>query len=422
MINKIKISNYKSLHDMQIEPGRLNVIIGENGCGKSNFLEAVTLAGAAISDKLDNEFLSNRGIRVTSPLLMRSNFSESNSSDPIEISITRNEEPEITLKLSNDNKPYSSWTSEVIDSQLEGFKDDIQAALQTAFLNYMTDSYNERIKIKADEKNGILPPENKLKDFKDYYQPVLNKISKDIELQSFVFENNLIKFKTKKTKNHELSNFIIYSPENSSLRNFHEEGQIEPLGTNGKGLLKLIHILSTTEPDAYQDIIESLKLFSWFQDFKIPEDFNKNNDNLTISDKFTRLDIDQRSANEGFLFVLFYISILVSSDTPKVFAIDNIDTALNPKLCIALIKRMNTLAIKYNKQLFVTTHNPAVLDGLDLNDDLQRLFVFKRNRKGQTTVNRITAEKRPKSSTTDDYLNLSESMMRGYLKSLPTNF
>jgi len=64
----------KSIENLSINLGRINVFIGENGCGKSNILEAITLASAATQNKLDNEFLTSRGVRVTIPQLMRSAF------------------------------------------------------------------------------------------------------------------------------------------------------------------------------------------------------------------------------------------------------------------------------------------------------------------------------------------------------------
>ena len=73
MIQEITIENYKSIQSLSIELGRVTVFIGENGCGKSNILEAIAL-GSAAADKLDNEFLAPRGIRVTDPKLMRSAF------------------------------------------------------------------------------------------------------------------------------------------------------------------------------------------------------------------------------------------------------------------------------------------------------------------------------------------------------------
>ena len=43
MIEFISIKNYKSILDLQLELGRVNVVIGANGVGKSNILEAVAM-------------------------------------------------------------------------------------------------------------------------------------------------------------------------------------------------------------------------------------------------------------------------------------------------------------------------------------------------------------------------------------------
>ena len=67
MIRKIQITNYKSIDKLEFQLGRINVLIGENGAGKSNMLETIALAGAAASDKLNNEFLTLHGIRGTRP-------------------------------------------------------------------------------------------------------------------------------------------------------------------------------------------------------------------------------------------------------------------------------------------------------------------------------------------------------------------
>jgi AAA15 family ATPase/GTPase len=50
MITQLIIENYKSIQNLTLDVGRVNVLIGENGCGKSNILEAITFAAA---DKLD---------------------------------------------------------------------------------------------------------------------------------------------------------------------------------------------------------------------------------------------------------------------------------------------------------------------------------------------------------------------------------
>ena len=76
MIRKVQINNYKSIPDLTLDLGRITVLIGANGSGKSNILEAIAVASAAAQQKLDNEFLTSRGIRVTETRFMRSAFQE----------------------------------------------------------------------------------------------------------------------------------------------------------------------------------------------------------------------------------------------------------------------------------------------------------------------------------------------------------
>ena len=74
MISEIQIENFKSIARLSLQPGSVTVLIGENGSGKSNILEAISFAAAASANKLDDEFLYNRGIRVTEQEWMLSKF------------------------------------------------------------------------------------------------------------------------------------------------------------------------------------------------------------------------------------------------------------------------------------------------------------------------------------------------------------
>ena len=164
-----------------------------------------------------------------------------------------------------------------------------------------------------------------------------------------------------------------------------------------------------------------MKLIDWFETFVIPQNLSPGERTIRIQDRYLSDGalFDQRSANEGFLFLLFYITLLISPETPAFFAIDNIDTSLNPKLCIALLQQVATLAKEYDKQVILTTHNPAVLDGLDLHDDEQRLLVVDRNKNGHTRVRRVDP---PKPSAGQLPVSLSEAFLRGYIGGLPKNF
>lgn len=219
------------------------------------------------------------------------------------------------------------------------------------------------------------------------------------------------------------SYFLVFCPNNSSLRVFEEEGYIQPLGIHGEGLFRFLRFLDIQKDKTrFNEIRERLRLISWFKDFEIPQDLFGTEQKINIIDKY--LDpalkyFDQRSSNEGFLFTLFYLALFVGEETPKFFAIDNIDNSLNPRLCRRLLQELIELAKKYDKQTILTTHNPAVLDGLDLDDDEQRLFVVYRNKFGYTKVRRVS---KPKAIAGQKPVRLSEVFLRGYIGGLPKNF
>lgn len=385
MIRELQINNYKSLHELTLEVGRFNVLIGENGCGKSNLLEAIALAAAAAADKLDNEFLVSRGIRVTEPQLMRSAFSDEGLFRAITIAVVfENLGVEEKYTLVNDNLTYAKWAR-----------------------------LSDLDKIKETHIRFII--ENPANHDPD------DVIAKLFGVSNEMAKSHIEHYKNIENNEAKLKHFIIYSPENTALRNFYKEGQVEPLGINGEGLLKLLKVIQNKSADQLQEIHESLQLFDWYAALEIPKVLSSSEDKVTITDRYLAQAFDQRSANEGFLFVLFYIALMVSDDTPKIFAIDNIDTSLNPKLCTKLIKELVRLAKKYDKQVFVTTHNPAILDGIDLGDDDQRLLVVSRNKQGHTRFKRITLKDKPRSSTNEE-LKLSEAFLRGYLGGLPKGF
>ncbi|SJM93433.1 Recombinase RecF [Crenothrix polyspora] len=390
MIRQLHINNYKSLHNLTLEVGRFNVIIGENGCGKSNFLEAITLVAAAAANKLDNEFLTSRGIRVTKPQLMRSAFSDDNLHEPIKIVVGyENLNPKENYTLNHKNEAYTKWSR----SEKEKQKKEIY------LLHKLSDP-------KIDETQ-----EKSLISFAKAY----------FEGDKVEAKKHITHYKDIAINENKLENFIIYSPENTALRNFTKEGQIEPLGINGEGLLKLLKVIQNESPEQRQEIHNCLQLFDWYDGIDIPKELSASEDKVTITDRYLTIAFDQRSANEGFLFVLFYIALMVSDYTPKIFAIDNIDTSLNPKLCTKLIKELVRLAKKYDKQVFVTTHNPAILDGIDLGDDEQRLLVASRNKQGHTRFKRLELKDKPRSSSNEE-LRLSEAFLRGYLGGLPKGF
>ena len=389
MLKEVRIKNYKSIQKLKLELGRVTVLIGENGCGKSNILEAIALASAAASDKLDNEFLAARGIRVTEPRFMRSAFDKENLDKDINIEFRKDDKEQFSCILQNDNSPYSQWVS-------KNFFDSPEPSLKDA-VNLLVQKYGGKDKLKS-----ILEEETELAE------QIFSNFQKDAK--SFIPIINL-------------TNFLIYAPENAALRTFEQEGQIQPLGINGQGLFKLLSFLTFDKnQDKLNQIKKKLQLIDWFKDFEVPKNSAVMQTAIQITDRYLDADLsyfDQRSSNEGFLFLLFYFTLFISELTPKFFAIDNIDASLNPRLCRRLIQELVELAKEHDKQVILTTHNPGVLDGLDLDDDEQRLFTIYRSLLGHTKAIRIL---KPKPLEGQEPVDLSEAFLRGYIGGLPENF
>jgi predicted ATPase len=407
MLRRIHIQNFKSIADLVLEPGEVNVLIGENGCGKSNFLEALGFASAAAANKLDNEFLASRGIRVSAPEFMRSAFKDK-PDENISFDVTYDGGTRVEFRVSNEREGhYPRWVVRKL------FRPNDE---QVKTLESRAPSADAVRSVKPEDIDRFLtglPPGSQASEFlaaigpddaRELVRAVMAKFV-DVEVEQGA------RFFT----------FLIYSPENSTLRTFAQEGQVLPLGIKGEGLFKLLRFLSTDEA-RWNELKSHLKIIDWFRDLKIAPDQAPFEQTIQIRDRFLAEDLayfDQRSANEGFLFLLFYLSLMISQDTPPIFAIDNVDTSLNPKTATALTARLAELAKKYKKQIFLTTHSPAVLDGIDLTDQEQRLFVFQRNRRGETRCRRVTA---PQPVAGEAPVKLSEAFLRGLIGGLPQNF
>jgi predicted ATPase len=373
MFRKLTIENFKSIEQLELELGRVTVLIGANGSGKSNILEAIALASASAANKLDNEFLVSRGVRTTLPKFMRAAFPAEGIRHDINLSLVDADDTLSFRLVAKKTHSGSRWSRTFESNQAAFMLEKLKSGVDAAMWPKVVHEFREVV------RSHVL-------------------------------------------KSSALPGFLIYSPENSALRTFQDEGQILPLGIKGEGLFAHLDALTDEEDGpTLAWIAESLRLIEWFEDFKIPEDLGPGERSIHVRDRYLAEGalFDQRSANEGFLFLLFYFTLFLSPDTPRFFAIDNIDASLNPKLCNALIAQVVGLAKEKDRQAIFTTHNPAVLDGLDLHDDEQRLFVVERSKQGQTRVRRVEP---PKQLAGRPPVSLSEAFMRGYIGGLPKNF
>ena len=385
MISKVTIENFKSVVDVSLPLGRFNLLIGANGCGKSNILEGIVLGAAASSDKLDYEYFGNRGIRIVEPRFMLPAFENINAQG-IFISV-----------FDEDNNPSSF---------------DIIYEKEAKPARWM--NRNKYIKNLDKEFFGHGTPFD-ANNLRGYIQ---SKLGEDYPVNFRINVNQdgmrIMPF------NSDLEQFLIYSLEESILRKADDSNRTYPLGLHGEGLFAYLKGLSQ-RPEGkaiFNEIKENLKVLDWFDDMEVPSGQLSMEFNLKLKDSYldeTINSFDQRSTNEGFLYLLFYLTLVISDETPRFFAIENIDTAFNPKLCREVTSRLIDLARKHDKQIIATTHNAAVLDGMNIFEDDVRLHVVRRSIDGYTRSNRVTLK-------SEMSMPLSEAWVKGFIGGLPDNF
>ena len=362
MIETITVKNFKSITDMTLSLGNVNVFIGANGSGKSNILEAIAMVAAERSAQIEVNSMIQKGIRIAKPDLMISSFYGQPSNSTINVNISGTEGERIKYAITNltPEDIYSTWKA-----------------------TYSTGERRGNIK-EAVEKT------DKLREY--------------------------------------LSKYLIYSLSINALRGLTSESLQYPLGLNGEGLDVLLNNISKEE---IIQIKESAKDYiSWIEDIFFDSEeiykmqgykLGRSKSNLYFRDKFMQKKnnlFSAENANEGALELLFYLTLFISRKTPDFFGIDNIENGLNPRLCRFLMKKICELAVKNGKQVLITTHNPAILDGLNLNDGSQRLYGVTRNDEGKTQAKRIQT----KEQTGEQRMMLSEMWMKGLIGGVPYNF
>lgn len=388
MINQITIQNFKSVVNASLPLRTFNVMIGANGCGKSNILEAIAIAAASSSNKLDYEYFANRGIRVAEPRFMLPVFEDIVAVEiRIEVIEDNSDTADFKIRYNKDAKP-PRWE----DANVSVAK----------FIDILKQS-----DIRINKNGKIDNPE------------ALEFLNSETILNFSIETNNEGRLFFKPTCN-DLLNFTIYSLEETILRKADNDNRLYPLGRHGEGLFAYLKNLASREDGniIMQEIIENLEILDWFDGMEIPEAQLSSEFNIKLHDRYIDDAIsyfDQRSTNEGFLYLLFYLTLIISDETPTFFAIENIDASFNPKLCREVVKRLTALAKKHGKQIIATTHNPSVLDGLDIMGEDHELLVVRRSIDGYTKVNNVE---------TKGMLNmsLSEAWLKGFIGGLPDNF
>ncbi len=399
MIRSVTIEGFKSIASQTIELGRVNCFIGANGVGKSNVLEALGVLGAAANGRVDDESLLRRGVRPGLPRLYKTAFAD------LEI------RPHITLEATNESG----------------------ALYRIALLNPLEEgeaAWRFKTEKLSDGKNDVVS-QGVRSDKSNLDATAGLAALKVVDLDSGNPGAMLLKV---------LQSYAIYSPNTPTLRGAIPDMQPRrPVGLAGGGLVEGFDYLQAWWPNARKSDAERFdgvtELMDWVSEVRtvesaltlVPSSVGRGQRVLQFKDRFMRDKLNTLSAHdasEGALYVMFAAVLCLSPHSPNLIAVDNLDQALNPRLVTQLTERLiewlrasDDIDSDDRRQLLFTAHNPAVLDGLDIQDEEVRLFAVERTSRGHTCVRRISLTE--KTRELHEQYPLSRLWMMGHLGAVP---
>jgi len=400
MIEKISIEGFKSITDVELDLGLINILIGPNGSGKSNLLEAVGVMGANTYGSVEPESLKYRGVRLGLP----ESYKSSHKSQPSRRLVFRAQSRDAKYYVSFENLLFSKRMRWQIDC--ERLSNDGRSLLaresRECLLYAKGIPGSQSIKISDDQSAAMLAVR--------------------IQDEDAAGARSLLE---------DLEGFAIYAPSTPALRGIAEDVSRDPLGLGGSGLSNAVTEMmnlsqGTFGPFELNDVWE---LIEWADDMssvtaaeaRVSPYLKTGAEILTFHDRFMRGDHGRLSAydaSEGALYVLFMLTLIGHPKSPRFVGIDNFDQALHPRLACALTRLISDQILEDgSRQMLATTHNPLVLDGLDLLDDRVRLFTVDRDENGASRVERVLVTE----ELIDQGFSLSRLWTSGRLGGVPRN-
>jgi predicted ATPase len=402
LIKSIDIVNFKSVADESLDLGRLNVLVGANGSGKSAILEAIGVLGAAVSGGVDDASLLRRGVRLGALRLYKSAFKDRAAEfvqlfahTPSELYSVQLDPP---IKTSNRAWIYRGEALEV-NSKLY-----IDRTMESA--SFYDEAGAPREPFDVDLVRGVARAVSP-------YGKAPRGLSQMLDV---------------------LEGFSIFDPQTPVLRGTQaDRGPRDPLGLGGGKLAEAVQALLLESPDYFglmprEDLFE---LLGWASDIAVgppsPEltspAIPAATEVVRFADRYLNAEADWNvlsgyDASEGALYVLFVLTLLFHPAAPRFFALENIDHTLHPRLARKLVEVIVEHIERAGRQIIMTTHNPLVLDALPLADDSVRLFAVDRNAIGHTVVHRVRYTEAVKLAQ-ESGLTLSQMWTRGLLGAVP---
>jgi predicted ATPase len=346
ILDSLSIEGFKSIREMRDLPLKnINVLIGPNGVGKSNFIGFFRLLRAMIDEKLQlfvrtqggaDAFL-HLGPKFTDRIVVRMRFGENGY--------------DFSLVPSVDG-------SLIVESELVSFD------------NGMYSPTIHRL------GSGLLEAQiRKLKDRPGF--------TGGRGMEGYVFDS--------------VSSWVVYhfhdTSENSSIRREGKIAENESLQADGGNLAAYLYRLKHTHPSDYREIVEVIQLAApFFRDFNLrPNPLNPEKIQLEWLQADSDYVLLPNQLSDGTLRFICLAVALLQPDRPSTLLFDEPELGLHP-YALSLLGRLFRQATisprgAKDKQVIVSTQSPLLLSEFEP----EEVIVVERS-SGQSVFKRLNSE------------------------------
>lgn len=329
-LERLEIEGFRSLHSVRWEPGRLNVWIGPNAGGKSNFLDALELLQAAATGEF-REAVFARGGMI--PLLW------DGRAERIRFSLTAGEEIAYTLAI----EPLGETSDfRVAEESVRRGSDEL-----------LTRDW-------ADMAEAVEPGETIL----------ASRFGPDDPGEARALQDWLKRWEV---------HYDFRTDRKADVRRSVPARHEKRLSRDGGNLVQVLHTLYTTNEEFERRLDDAMAA-------AFPDDY--------VKLKFTpleegRIELRLRWRNsrrppaagdlsDGTLRFLMLVAVLANPEPAPLIAIDEPETGLHPRMLAIVAELAEAAALK--SQVVLATHSPQLLDAFQEEVPAVTVFRWERDR------------------------------------------
>lgn len=329
----ISVKGYKSIKDQEIPLTKINVLIGQNGAGKSNFISLFKFLRNIIEGRL-----KNYSLKVGAETLLYYGSKETRKIE-IFINLTQNFYGLTLESTANDSLfiEHEYFTIRNNDSNIHKGEHTAQS-----------------------EESELSKGENKNNAAEQVYN-----VLKEWRVYHF----------------HDTS-------ETAGVKKYGSIADNQFLFEDASNLAAFLYVLKHTQEEYYERIVKTVQLvIPFFKDFVLrPNPLNEENIRLEWNDKFSDKTFTANELSDGSLRFICMATLLLQKNLPQMILLDEPELGLHPSAITILAGLLKKAANR--SQVIVSTQSVSLVNEFEAED-----IIVVENKEAETTFKRLEPEK-----------------------------